>query len=191
MPGRHNCLNALAVIALLHRLGFSLERILPAMATFEGVKRRQQIRGEVNGITIIDDFAHHPTAVKTTLEAFRQSWPENRLIVVFEPRTNSSRRAVFQRDYAQAFSAADQVLIRRAMPLDGFSVEEQFSSTQLAEDLRAQHIPAQDFDDTGAIIAYLSKHCHAGDKVVILSNGGFDNIHSRLLQDLHNLQNGA
>lgn len=184
MPGRHNCLNALAVIALLHRLGFPLEAILPAITTFEGVKRRQQVRGEVRGITIIDDFAHHPTAVTTTLDAFRQSWPDNRLIVVFEPRTNSSRRAVFQQDYAQAFAVADQVLIREALPLDGLAEEEQFSSTRLAEDLRGQHIPAQAFANTDAIIDHLSEHCRVGDKVVILSNGGFDNIHTRLLQRL-------
>lgn len=184
MPGRHNCLNALAVIALLHRFGFPLERILPAITTFEGVKRRQQIRGEVRGITIIDDFAHHPTAVTTTLEAFRQSWPNNRLIVVFEPRTNSSRRAVFQQDYAQSFSEADEVLIRQALPLDGLAEDEQFSSARLAADLRAGGLLAQDFDNTGAIIDYLVQHCRTGDKVIILSNGGFDNIHTRLLQRL-------
>ncbi len=184
MPGRHNCLNALAVIALLHRLGFAPERILPAMSAFEGVKRRQQIRGIVRGITVVDDFAHHPTAVKTTIEALRQSWPESRLLVVFEPRTNSSRRAVFQKDYAQSFAQADEVLIRQALPLEGIAQEALFSSARLASDLCAQGLSAHHFATTDAIIAYLARHCRPDDKVIILSNGGFDNIHTRLLRRL-------
>ncbi len=184
MPGRHNCLNALAVIALLRHLGFPLEHILPAMGAFEGVKRRQQIRGVVRGITVVDDFAHHPTAVKTTIEALRQSWPGSRLLVVFEPRTNSSRRAVFQKDYAQSFAQADEVLIRQALPLEGFAQKELFSSARLAGDLCAQGLTARHFATTDAIIAYLARHCRPGDKVVILSNGGFDNIHTRLLRRL-------
>lgn len=184
MPGRHNCLNALAVIALLHRLDFPLERILRAMSTFEGVKRRQQIRGTVRGITVVDDFAHHPTAVLLTIEALHQAWPQSRLLVVFEPRTNSSRRAIFQEDYAKAFAGADQILIRQALPLDGIAAEEQFSSTRLAEDLHKQGLDAQSFADTDGIIDYLARHAQSGDKVIILSNGGFDNIHSRLLARL-------
>ncbi len=184
MPGQHNCLNALAVIALLHHLGFPLARILPAMASFEGVKRRQQIRGVVRNITVVDDFAHHPTAVRATLDALRQTWPNSRLLVVFEPRTNSSRRAVFQQDYAQSFALADQILIRQALPLEGFAATEQFSSARLAKDLRTQGLNAQDFATTDEIIDHLAAQCQSGDKVVILSNGGFDNIHTRLLQRL-------
>ena len=184
LPGRHNCLNALAVIALLHRLGFAPERILPAVASFEGVKRRQQIRGVARGITVVDDFAHHPTAVRATLDALRQSWPKDRLVVVFEPRTNSSRRAVFQQDYAEVFADADMVLIREITPLDGLPPDQQFSSKQLAEDLRARSVDAQAFPDTDAIIERLAPVCASGDKVIILSNGGFDNIHTRLLRRL-------
>lgn len=184
LPGRHNCLNALAVIALLHRLGFALEAIVSAMATFEGVKRRQQIRGVVRGITVVDDFAHHPTAVRATIEALRQSWPESRLLVVFEPRTNSSRRAVFQEDYAHSFAQADEVLIRQALPLEDIAEEHRFSSARLAGDLRAQGLVARHFATTDAIIDHLAGHCRAGDKVIVLSNGGFDNIHTRLLQRL-------
>ena len=184
LPGRHNCLNALAVIALLHRLGFALENILPAVAGFEGVKRRQQIRGTARGVTVVDDFAHHPTAVRATLDALRGSWPHDRLVVVFEPRTNSSRRAVFQKDYAEVFTDADLVLIREITPLDGLPPERQFSSQKLAADLRARGQNAQAFSDTDAIIEYLVRNCISGDKVIILSNGGFDNIHTRLLQRL-------
>ncbi len=181
MPGLHNGLNALAVIALLRHLGFAFDAIVAGLASFEGVKRRQQIRGEVRGVTVIDDFAHHPTAVRETLNALRLAWPNNRMVVVFEPRTNSSRRAVFQKDYADVFHRADLVLIREPVPLDTVPLSEQFSSHTLANDLRVQGIEAQAFADTDAILDDLGKQCQPGDIVVILSNGGFDGIHERLL----------
>lgn len=184
MPGLHNGLNALAVIALLRHLGFPLEAITGGLASFEGVKRRQQIRGTVGGITVVDDFAHHPTAVRETLSALRLAWPTSRLVVVFEPRTNSSRRAVFQEDYARVFSPADEVLIREPVPLDTVPLSEQFSSARLAADLRAQGTKAQAFADTDVILDALTRDCQRGDIVVILSNGGFDGIHERLLAGL-------
>ena len=184
MPGRHNCLNALSVIAMMHYLDFPMTEILAAIPTFEGVKRRQQIRGEVHGITVVDDFAHHPTAVHETLQALRQAWPSSRLLVAFEPRTNTSRKAVFQKEYASAFDAADLVFVRAPLPLDNVSVEEQFSSKKLADDLMAKGIFAQSFADTDAIIEALAQHAQSGDKIIVLSNGGFDHIHERVLQRL-------
>ena len=184
MPGKHNALNALAVIALLTHLGFPFAAISSGLASFEGVKRRQQIRGVVRGVTVIDDFAHHPTAVRETLQALRLAWPDNRLVVVFEPRTNSSRRAVFQEDYAHAFGVADQILIREHIPLDTIPLNEQFSSLKLAEDLHANNLQAEAFPDTDAILDALAQSCRPGDVVVILSNGGFDGIHERLLTRL-------
>lgn len=184
MAGLHNSLNGLAVIALLRHLGFPMAAIIAGLASFEGVKRRQQIRGTVRGVTVVDDFAHHPTAVRETLSALRLAWPESRLVVVFEPRTNSSRRAVFQQDYAAVFIQADEVLIREHVPLESVPVGEQFSSVQLAADLSAQGIKAQAFADTDAILDALGQRCQYGDVVVILSNGGFDGIHERLLTRL-------
>lgn len=181
MPGLHNGLNALAVIALLSHLGFAFDAIVQGLSAFEGVKRRQQIRGVAGGVTVIDDFAHHPTAVRETLAALRLAWPDRRLIAVFEPRTNSSRRAVFQAEYAGVFGAADQVVIREHVPLDAVPVDEQFSSPQLAIDLRARGVQALSLADTDAILAHLSATCRPGDVVAILSNGGFDGIHDRLL----------
>jgi UDP-N-acetylmuramate: L-alanyl-gamma-D-glutamyl-meso-diaminopimelate ligase len=181
MPGLHNSLNGLAVIALLSHLGFAFSAIVKGLASFEGVKRRQQIRGVVRGVTVVDDFAHHPTAVRETLNALRMAWPDNRLMVVFEPRTNSSRRAVFQQDYAGVFGAADEILIREHVPLDTLPLDEQFSSAQLAADLQAKGIKAHAYPDTDAILDSLGAVCEAGDVVVILSNGGFDGIHERLL----------
>ncbi len=184
MPGVHNALNALSVIALLHYLGFEKKQVCTGLSSFEGVKRRQQIRGEINNITVIDDFAHHPTAVRETVNALKLSWPERRLIIVFEPRTNSSRRSVFQEAYTRAFDQADIVLVREHVPLDSVPESQQFSSKKLVESLGSSGKTAHYFADTDSILDFLPETCTSGDIVAILSNGGFDNIHERLLERL-------
>ncbi|NOQ47072.1 MAG: UDP-N-acetylmuramate:L-alanyl-gamma-D-glutamyl-meso-diaminopimelate ligase [Desulfobulbaceae bacterium] len=181
MPGLHNGLNATAAIALMNHLGFKTSAIARGLATFEGVKRRQQIRGEAGGVTVIDDFAHHPTAVMETINALRLAWPERRLVVVFEPRTNSSRRAIFQDRYAMAFDQSDMVIVREHVPLDNVPIEDQFSSAKLVHDLRGHGLDAHCFSDTDAILDFLAQSSQPGDIIAILSNGGFDNIHERLL----------
>jgi len=184
MPGRHNALNALSVIAVLDRLGLDKEAVIAGLSSFEGVRRRQEVRGVVNKITVIDDFAHHPTAVRETLTALKQAYKGHRLIAVFEPRTNSSRRQVFQNDYVAAFDQADLALVREPVPLPDFPVDQLFSSKQLAADLRARNIDAHSFADTDLILEHLQAILLPGDVVAILSNGGFDNIHVRLLDML-------
>ena len=184
MPGRHNALNALAVIAVLNRLGLDKEAIISGLGSFEGIRRRQEIRGVINDITVIDDFAHHPTAVRETLAALKQAYEGHRLVAVFEPRTNSSRRQIFQKDYVSAFDGADLVLVREPVPLDNFPAEQLFSSRQLAADLKKRNIDAFSFADTDGILTYLQNTLLPGDVVAILSNGGFDNIHTRLLEIL-------
>jgi UDP-N-acetylmuramate: L-alanyl-gamma-D-glutamyl-meso-diaminopimelate ligase len=184
MTGLHNGLNAIAVIALMDSLGFDLESIKKGIASFEGVKRRQQVRGEVNSITVIDDFAHHPTAVRETVHALKMAWPERRLVVVFEPRTNSSRRSLFQDQYAAAFNHADVVVIREHIPLDNVPADQQFSSARLVEHLSTSGTKAYYFSDTDHILDFLKDFACPGDVVAILSNGGFDNIHQRLLDML-------
>ena len=184
LPGLHNGLNGTAVVALMDHLGFSVESIQNGLATFEGVKRRQQIRGEVNGITVIDDFAHHPTAVRETVRALRLAWPKRRLIVVFEPRTNSSRRAIFQERYADSFDGSDLVVVREHVPLSDVPSSEQFSSARLVQDLCSRHIDAHYFPDTETILEFLVDQARPGDIMAILSNGGFDDIHERLLSKL-------
>lgn len=184
MPGRHNALNALAVIAVLDRLGLEKEVVAAGLAGFEGVRRRQEVRGVVNGITVIDDFAHHPTAVRETVAALKQVYRGQRLVVVFEPRTNSSRRRVFQTDYGLAFGGADVVLVREPVPLAEYPSEKLFSAQELAEDLQEQGIKALAFADTEQILAHLGRTLQPGDVAAILSNGGFDNIHTRLLDML-------
>ncbi len=184
MPGHHNVLNSLAVLAVFTELGIDAEISRRELAAFAGVRRRQEVRGVVAGITVIDDFAHHPTAVAETLTALRQAYDGQRLVAVFEPRTNSSRRTIFQKKYATVFGAADEVLIKEPDPLVNISKEELFSSVKLAEDLQRGGQKARSFTDTEAILAHLESSLQGDDVVVILSNGGFDNIHQRLLDSL-------
>jgi len=181
MPGRHNALNALAVIAVLDRLGLDKETISAGLSTFAGVRRRQEVRGVVDNITVIDDFAHHPTAVRETLGALKQAYKGQRLVAVFEPRTNSSRRRIFQKDYVSAFDSADREIVREPLPLPDFPADQLFSSRQLATDLKQRGIDTLSFANTDEILEHLQATLLPGDAVAILSNGGFDNIHTRLL----------
>jgi UDP-N-acetylmuramate: L-alanyl-gamma-D-glutamyl-meso-diaminopimelate ligase len=188
MPGRHNALNALAVTAVLDLLGFDAKIITDSLGTFEGVRRRQEVRGVVHDITVIDDFAHHPTAVRETLGALKQAYEDQRLVAVFEPRTNTSRRQTFQKDYVAAFDRADRVVIREPVPLVNFPEDQLFSSRQLAADLNDRGIEAASFANTDDILEHLQDTLVPGDVVAILSNGGFDNIHTRLLELLRQQQ---
>jgi UDP-N-acetylmuramate: L-alanyl-gamma-D-glutamyl-meso-diaminopimelate ligase len=181
-PGAHNRLNALSAAAAVAALGISSEEIARGLKTFKGVKRRQEVRGVAAGVTVIDDFAHHPTAVSETVWAIRSAYPENRLIAVFEPRTNTSMRKVFQKVYPGAFKGADLICVRKPSLLHNVPEDERFSSMQLAEDLRKQSIEAYCFENTDQIVDFLAEKTGAGDVVLIMSNGGFDNIHSRLIE---------
>ena len=183
-PGIYNCLNGAAVAAVMHHLGFEPAAIAEGLKTFDGVKRRQEIRGVINGITVIDDFAHHPTAVRETLQGLKRMYDGRRLVAVFEPRTNTSRRSFFQQDYVGAFAAADLSLIRRVSEDKPIDADDCFSSEKLAEDLSRTGQRAAAFDDTDQILEYLGRISRPGDVIAILSNGGFDNIHERLLDRL-------
>ncbi len=185
LPGRHNCMNSLAVTAVMHHLGIQAESIQQGLSSFGGVKRRQEIRGIEKGITVIDDFAHHPTAVKETVQALKDAYGDRRLIIVFEPRTNSSRRAIFQKKYTDSFDFADIVLLREPVPLKNIAPDEMFSSQKLADDLKnIKDLDAEAFKDTDKIIDRLMSFTQPGDIIAILSNGGFDDIHNRLLQKI-------
>jgi UDP-N-acetylmuramate: L-alanyl-gamma-D-glutamyl-meso-diaminopimelate ligase len=184
MVGTHNLLNALAAIAAADRLGVSRRIISGALETFAGVKRRQEVRGRANGVTVIDDFAHHPTAVRETLAAVRPFYPEGRLVAVFEPRTNTSMRNVFQEVYPASFEAADVICVRKPPLLSKIPEGSRFSSEKLVEALIKRGKKAFYFSDTDAIIDFLVKEAKPGDAVLVMSNGGFDNIHERLLAAL-------
>ena len=184
MIGEHNLWNALSAIAVADSLEIPMKEISTAMKTFEGVKRRQEIRGCKNGITIMDDFAHHPTAVRETLRAVKSLYTAGRIIAVFEPRTNSSMRKVFQNDYSLSFDGADLVCIRNPPLLHKIPVEERFSAGLLVSDLQSRGVDAHFFPDTDAIIDFLISAARPEDLVLIMSNGGFDRIHERLLAAL-------
>ncbi len=184
MMGRHNMCNLLAGIAVGAQIGLSTEEIADALATFKGVRRRQEIRGVKNEVTVMDDFAHHPTAVLETIDAVKSFYARQRVIAVFEPRTNSSMRNVFQSRYATVFDRADLVCIRRPPLLEKIPVSQRFSSEQLVADLKARGKEAIYFSDTDAILDYLVAEAVQGDVILVMSNGGFDNIHTRLLDRL-------
>ncbi len=182
--GRHNVCNALAAIAVAHRLGVPKEHIASGLASFASLKRRCEVRGEVGGVTVIDDFAHHPTAVGVTLEGLRQAYPGARVWAVFEPRTATTRRKVFQEAYVDALSRADCVVIAEVFRKEELAADQRLSEQQLIEALRARGVAAWFHPDTAAIIAQVSGEAQDGDLVVVMSNGGFDNIHERFLTAL-------
>jgi UDP-N-acetylmuramate: L-alanyl-gamma-D-glutamyl-meso-diaminopimelate ligase len=184
LMGEHNLLNALSAVAAADRLSISKESLTAAFETFEGVKRRQEVRGEKSGIRVMDDFAHHPTAVRETIRAVKPICPGGRLIAVFEPRTNSSMRNVFQNIYPRSFDGADMICIRQPSLLEKIPPQERFSSQQLVADLKGQGKNAHYFSDTDAIIDFLVTEANSGDLILVMSNGGFDNIHERLLSAL-------
>ena len=182
--GEHNLLNALADIAIADGLNIPVDVIAKALQTFEGIKRRQEIRGHKRGITVMDDFAHHPTAVRETVRAVKSVVSGGRLIAVFEPRTNTSMRSIFQNEYPGVFDPADIICIRKPPLLEKIPSGQRFSSEQLVEDLRNSGKDAHYFPDTDTILDFLLITARPGDIVLIMSNGGFDNIHERLLENL-------
>ena len=186
--GRFNVENALGALACCDVLDVPLEAAVSALAHVKGVKRRQEIRGEARGVTVVDDFAHHPTAVAGSIGSLRARFADRRLVAVFEPRTNTSRRATFQRDYVDALEAADRVVISEVPDAPIYSatgpVTEFFSASQLAADLRERGTDAAALDGVEAIVAKLADECREGDVVLVMSNGSFGGIWERLLEAL-------
>ncbi|CAB1079039.1 UDP-N-acetylmuramate:L-alanyl-gamma-D-glutamyl-meso-diaminopimelate ligase (EC [Olavius algarvensis Delta 1 endosymbiont] len=182
--GEHNLLNALAVIAVADHLSIRPAAIGAALESFEGIKRRQEIRGRKRQITVMDDFAHHPTAVHETVRAVKATVATGRLIAVFEPRTATSMRSIFQNEYARSFDMADLICIRRPPRVRKIPAGQELSPEQLVSDLNERGKEAYFFTDTDAIIDFLIRTARPSDLILIMSNGGFDNIHQRLLENL-------
>ncbi len=184
MIGQHNLSNLLAGMAVADCLNIDDAVVAHALENFKGVRRRQEVRGIKNDMVVIDDFAHHPTAVRETIQAVKSFYTDRRLVAVFEPRTNSSRRDVFQAVYPTCFDGADLICIRQAPLLEKIPEGHRFSSRRLVDDLNALGKKALFFEDTDAIIEHLRHQAKPGDVLLIMSNGGFDNIHARLLEVL-------
>jgi UDP-N-acetylmuramate: L-alanyl-gamma-D-glutamyl-meso-diaminopimelate ligase len=185
LVGEFNLLNCLAVIVAADAWGVSKDTIQSALASFQNVKRRAEVRGEEQGVLVIDDFAHHPTAVRETLRALRARYRARRLIAVFEPRSWSSRLAVFQDDYANAFAAADYVVIASVFDSDKVTEKGRALDTRaLIDAISKQGKPAFALPDAAEIVTHLVPELREGDVVAIMSNGGFGGIHERILSAL-------
>lgn len=183
LVGAYNVRNALVAIALAADAGISAERTVEGLKRFAGVKRRLEVVGAAGGVTVYDDFAHHPTAVAETLAGVRAANPTARIWAVFEPRSASSCRRIFQEEFSRAFAGADEVLIapvfRTTLPED-----ERLSVPDLVRDLNRSGRSARDADSIDDIIGAIVREHQPGDLVVIMSNGGFGGIHRKLLQAL-------
>lgn len=190
LAGRHNLSNTLAVLAAADLAGLSTAQIQQGLLAFRGVRRRQDVVGESRGVLVIDDFAHHPTAVRETIQALRLHYPQRRLLAVFEPRTNSSRRSIFQSAYTTAFAAADCICIKEAPDLQKIPEAERLNTKQLVQDISRRQAEAHYFENTPALLEYLVTHCHSGDLVLCMSNGSFDGLPGKLLQALQELSTG-
>lgn len=186
--GAHNIENVVGVLAALDALGVAPEESIPALPAHRGVKRRQEVRGRAAGVTVIDDFAHHPTAVAGTIEAIAQRHPGGRVVALLEPRTNTSRRALFQDAYVDALAGADRVAIAEVADEPIYSatgdVTECLSARVVAEALRARGRDAAAFAEIDAIVDWVVAGRQAGDVVLVMSNGAFGGIWERLLAAL-------
>jgi UDP-N-acetylmuramate: L-alanyl-gamma-D-glutamyl-meso-diaminopimelate ligase len=156
------------------------DAIVEALATFKSVKRRLEVRAVVDGVTIIDDFAHHPTAIRETLRALRESYPGRRLWAVLEPRSNTLRRNVFELDLVESLSLADRVVLAAVFKSESIPAAERLHPEHVVAALTARGIPAALYADADAIVDAIAPQLRAGDVVAILSNGGFGNIYKKL-----------
>lgn len=173
MSGFHNLENATGVYAAARSLGLSPATIAKGFATFRGVKRRQEPRGEIGGVLVIDDFAHHPTAVRETILALRQRYPARRLWAVFEPRSNTSRRNIHQSEYATAFDEANVVTIRLPEPHDKVPVDQQLDVPAIVQSIAARGIPASAHADVDVLLRQVAGEARANDLILVMSNGAF------------------
>lgn len=182
--GPHNTMNALATFAMARELKWPLVDILNGFAEFKGVKRRQEVIGEPRGITVIEDFAHHPTAVDLTIKTMRERFSGHKLFAVFEPRSATSRRRIFQQDYIKALQQAEVAIVAKPYDQSKIAEEDRFSTEELVEAIKAHGKSAYEGDNVDHIIELLTSQAQPGDVILIMSNGGFDGIYGKLLNAL-------
>lgn len=187
LSGRHNLKNLLAVTGIALELGLIPGEIQEGLSSFQGIKRRQEVLAEIGGITVIDDFAHHPTAVMETLKGLRAKYGSRRLWAIFEPRSNTTRRNIFQKEFPRAFHQADEVVLAAPYLPEKIPVEQRLRPEMIIEDLklngkRARYLPTVD-----EIVSAVSKEVRSGDVLCLMSNGGFGGIYEKLIQKLKEL----
>jgi UDP-N-acetylmuramate: L-alanyl-gamma-D-glutamyl-meso-diaminopimelate ligase len=191
LAGEYNVLNATAAAALASGCGIPKEKIAAALKTFKSVKRRLEVRAQVNGITIIDDFAHHPTAIAGTLKALHARYPGARLWAILEPRSNTLRRNVFQSELAKSLAVADEIVVANVFKSESIPERERMDVSALVADLQKQGRRARIATDADAIVQTVAPEMRPGDVVAILSNGGFGGIYEKLPQCLKTMTGGA
>jgi UDP-N-acetylmuramate: L-alanyl-gamma-D-glutamyl-meso-diaminopimelate ligase len=182
--GRHNVLNAMAAIAVAQGRGIGADVLGKALATFRSVSRRMDVKGEVRGVLVVDDFAHHPTAVRATIEAARARWPGRRLWAILEPRSNSMRRKVFEQTLPVALALADRVVLAGVFRAQQLGDENRLEPEAVAESVRGLGKSARVFPSAAAIAEQVSIEAEAGDVLLVMSNGSFDGLCEKLLAKL-------
>jgi UDP-N-acetylmuramate: L-alanyl-gamma-D-glutamyl-meso-diaminopimelate ligase len=182
--GRHNVENALGVYAACRALGLKPDEIAAGFQSFRGVKRRQELKGEVKGVAVIDDFAHHPTAVRETIAAVAAQYPGRRLVAVFEPRSQTAMRKLHQDEYAHAFKGAAEAIISQPTAIAKVPESERVDAKKMVDDIAAAGTAARWMESPDAIVQALSAELRAGDVVLAMSNGSFGGLHDKLLRAL-------
>jgi UDP-N-acetylmuramate: L-alanyl-gamma-D-glutamyl-meso-diaminopimelate ligase len=184
VAGRHNVLNALAAIALAYGRGVECDAIDRALATFESVRRRMEVKGDANGVLIVEDFAHHPTAIRVTLEAARTRWPGRKIWAAVEPRSNTMRRKVFQDALPEALSLADEVLLGPVSRAQLLTDDDRLSPETIAAAIRDRGPEARALASADEVAEHLAAKARPGDLILIMSNGSFDGLTGKLLEKL-------
>lgn len=188
LAGEYNVLNATAAAALAAHYGIEPQAIANALKTFKSVKRRLEVKAQLDGITIIDDFAHHPTAIGETLKALRTRYPEARLWAVFEPRSNTLRRKIFQKELVESLAIADQIVVASIFQPEKVPENERLTTSSIISGLKKSGKPARELQDADAIVEAVGPELRSGDVVAILSNGGFGGIYEKLPRKLEQLR---
>ncbi|HEX2122050.1 MAG TPA: Mur ligase family protein, partial [Thermoanaerobaculia bacterium] len=188
MSGRHNVLNALADAVIARLRGVPAEEIQKGFETFQGIKRRMEVRGVERGVTVIDDFAHHPTAIATTLQGARKRYPGSRIWALFEPRSISSSRKEFEQGYIDAFHEADRVIIGPIFHQDRYEtrygLDKMMSVVDIVHELAKDDIPVEQIGNFDEIAKRVAADSQEGDVVVVMSSGAFGGVHERILEEL-------
>jgi UDP-N-acetylmuramate: L-alanyl-gamma-D-glutamyl-meso-diaminopimelate ligase len=182
--GRHNVLNALAALIVAQGRGIRADQLRSALATFQSVKRRMDVKGEMDGVLVVDDFAHHPTAIRATIDAARLRWPGRRLWTILEPRSNSMRRRVFQDALPQALALADQVILGGVHRATQLSEDQRLDPETITAAVCKLGKDARSFSTADAIADFLALQARSGDLLLVMSNGSFDGLCEKLLKRL-------
>jgi UDP-N-acetylmuramate: L-alanyl-gamma-D-glutamyl-meso-diaminopimelate ligase len=184
LAGAFNVRNTLAVIAAAESIGADREGVKEGLRTFLSVKRRMEVKGEARGVVVIDDFAHHPTAVRETIDAVKQKYAGRRIIAVFEPRSYTAQRREFQGEYEEAFDGAEEIVLGGLFHPERYTSETAMNPAELVAAWKKRGKAAAQFQEPDSIVGYLVPRLRSGDVVVMMSNGSFGGIHQKLLEAL-------